>query len=98
MKTITIEVSDVEWQTLEDGILDPVAWVQNVARVQARKIAARIVAAEQKRLIADPNAETIPATVEGILQSHFSQPGYLKATDRPPPEELIPLPPKDGLP
>jgi len=83
MKTITIEIEDLEWQALEHEIVDPSGWVQNVAKVKARKVTDRIVQIEQARLIEDPNVEAIPATVEGILQSHFSQPGYTKATERP---------------
>ena len=93
MKTITIEIEDLEMQTLEHEIADPAAYVLNMVKVSARKIAARIVKEEQARLIADPNVETIPATVEGILESHFSQEGYLKASARP-----VDLPGDDFLP
>ena len=77
MKTITIEIEDLELQALEHEIEDPVGYIQNMTKVSAGKITARIVKAEQARLIADPNSETIPATIEGILQSHFSQPVYV---------------------
>ncbi len=93
MKTITIEIEDLEWQALEHEIVDPLGWVQNVAKVKARKVTNRIVKEEQARLIADPNVEAIPATVEGILESHFSQEGYLKASARP-----VDLPGDDFLP
>ena len=87
MKTITIEIEDLEWQALEHEIVDPLGWVQNVVKVKARKVTNRIVQIEQARLIEDPTVEIIPATVEGILQSHFSQPGYVKATARPDPAD-----------
>ena len=82
MKSITIEVEDLEWEILEHGIVDPAAWIQNATNVKIRKITNRIVIAEQERLIADPAAETIPATVEGIVRSHLSQDGYVKASER----------------
>ena len=91
MKTITLEFEDIDWQVLEDGIRDPVAWIQNAADVKMGKVKSRILTREQARLIADPAVETIPATIEGILQSYFSQDGYLKAADRPLPRPDEPL-------
>ena len=38
MKTITLEFEDMDWQILEDGILDPTEWIQNVANVKMGKV------------------------------------------------------------
>jgi len=81
MKTITLEFEDLEWKILEEGLVDPVAWTQNVADVQMGKIKNRIVAKEQSRLITGPTT-TMPATIEGLVESFFSQPDYLNAAQR----------------
>jgi hypothetical protein len=81
MKTITLEFEDLDWQILEDGIVDPVAWIQNVANVKMGKVRNNIVAKEQSRLI-EGTRKTMPATIEGLLESHLSQSDYLNAAQR----------------
>jgi hypothetical protein len=81
MKTITLEFEDQEWQILEEGIADPIDWIQNAANVKIGKVRNRIVAKEQARLM-ETDRKTMPASVEGLLESFFSQAGYLNAADR----------------
>jgi|TARA_Y100000310_G_scaffold302190_1_gene339278 hypothetical protein len=81
MKTITLEFEDLEWQILEEGIVDPTEWIQNVANVKMEKVRNRIVAKEQSRLI-EGSSTTMPATIEGLVDSFFSQPDYLTAAER----------------
>jgi hypothetical protein len=81
MKTITIELEDEDSQILEDGIVDPTEWLQNVVNVQVGKIKKRILLKEQTRLMAS-SRKTMPATMEGLVESYFSEPGYVNAAAR----------------
>tara|TARA_R110002074_G_scaffold217499_1_gene387911 strand:- start:167 stop:457 length:291 start_codon:yes stop_codon:yes gene_type:complete len=76
MKTIELDISDLDWKVLEHGDVDPVGWLKNCVRVRVKNITKEVVKEEQERLIADPNITTIPATIEEILESHFNQKGY----------------------
>jgi hypothetical protein len=81
MKTITLEFEDIEWQILEDGIVDPTAWIQNASNVKMGKVKKGILVKEQSRLITSTR-KTMPATIEGLLESYFSQPDYVNAAAR----------------
>tara|TARA_R110000824_G_scaffold254923_1_gene443896 strand:- start:215 stop:496 length:282 start_codon:yes stop_codon:yes gene_type:complete len=81
MKTITLELEDIDWQILEDGIVNPTAWVQNVADVKMGKVKRGILIKEQARLIAS-ESETMPASVDGLVESYFAQDGYMNAAER----------------
>jgi hypothetical protein len=81
MKTITLEFEDIDWQILEDGIVDPVGWIQNVANVKMGKVKKQILIKEQARLLSS-EAETMPASVDGLVESYFTQDGYMNAAER----------------
>ena len=76
MQTITLQLTDTEWQILQDEIVDPEGWINNFTLDRIRRRKARIIAVEQQTLIDDPAADTIPATEEGILESYFGREGY----------------------
>ena len=76
MKRFTIEITDLEWQALADIVSDPRQWASDAVNGKVAKCVERVVAKEQKRLLGDPTVETIPATVDGILESYFAQPDY----------------------
>ena len=76
MKKIIIEITDLEWKTLADQTEDPGEWVVGAINAKISKCTQRILTQEQQRLLTDPAIESIPATVEGILESYFAQPGY----------------------
>ena len=82
MKTITIKLTDLEWKTLAHALEDPEQWARDAVRGKLNKCSKRLVAEEQTRLINDPNVESIPATVDGILISHFSQSDYKNRAQR----------------
>ncbi len=82
MKTITITLTDLQWQAMADIVVDPETWAKEATTSKMHSCIEKVVAKEQKRLLEDPNVETIPATVEGILQSHFEQPGYKTRAER----------------
>ena len=81
MKTITLEFEDIDWQILEDGIVNPTEWIQNVANVKMGKVKRDILVKEQTRLLAS-EAETMPASVDGLVESYFAQDGYVNAAER----------------
>jgi hypothetical protein len=81
MKTITLEFEDIDWQILEDGIVDPTEWIQNVANVKMGKVKKDILIKEQKRLLSSER-KTMPATVDGLIESYFGQDGYINAASR----------------
>jgi hypothetical protein len=81
MKTITLQFEDIDWQVLEDGIVDPTEWIQNAANVKMGKVKKRILVKEQARLLSS-EAETMPASVDGLVESYFAQDGYMNAAER----------------
>jgi len=76
MKRLTIELTDLEWQAFADIVVDPTQWAQSAVKGKVNKCVKRVIAKEQARLLADPTVDTIPATVDGILESYFAQPNY----------------------
>ncbi len=81
MKTVTLEFEDIDWQILEDGIVDPTEWIQNVANVKMGKVKKDILIKEQARLLTS-NRKTMPASVDGLIESYFAQDGYMNAAER----------------
>jgi hypothetical protein len=82
MKRLTIEITDLEYQAMADVVCDPREWARDAIKGKAFKCINVVKAKEQNRLLADPFAETIPATVDGILESHFAQPEYKTRAER----------------
>ena len=76
MQTITLQLTDTEWQILQDELVDPEGWINNFTLDRIRRRKAHIIATEQQTLIDDPAVDTIPATEEGILESYFGREGY----------------------
>jgi len=81
MKTITLQFEDIDWQVLEDGIVDPTQWIQNAANVKMGKVKKQILVKEQARLLASER-KTMPASVDGLVESYFAQDGYANAAER----------------
>ena len=81
MKTVTLEFEDIDWQILEDGIVDPTEWIQNVANVKMGNVKKNILLKEQQRLMASER-KTMPATEDGLIKSYFAQDGYVNAAAR----------------
>lgn len=82
MKRFTVEITDLQWQTLADIVVDPRAWVTGAVMGKIHSCEARVVEKEQRRLLEDPDTLTIPATVAGILESHFAQADYKTRAER----------------
>ena len=76
MHTINLELQEIEWQILQDEIVDPENWISGFIAERIRRQKDYIVAKEQKTLIDDPTVETIPASEQGILESYFGREGY----------------------
>jgi hypothetical protein len=82
MKIFTIEITDLQWAALADIVSDPDTWALGAVMGKVDRCVEKVVAKEQQRLLDDPTVETIPATVESILESHFSQPDYKPRAER----------------
>lgn len=76
MKRFTIEITDLEYQAMSDILVDPRQWARDAVRGKVASCVKKVVRKEQDRLVKDPAISTIPATVDGILESHFAQPDY----------------------
>jgi len=82
MKNLTIRITDLEYSALADIVIDPREWARVAVKGKVNKCIAKVVAKEQKRLLNDPSVETIPGTIDGILESHFSQEDYKNRAER----------------
>ena len=76
MHTINLELQEIEWQILQDEIVDPENWINGFIAERIRRQRDYIIAKEQQTLIDDPTVETIPASEQGILESYFGREGY----------------------
>ena len=81
MKTITIELTDLEWQAMADVVPDPEAWIRQAVDGKKTKCIKVVIAKEQKRLM-NSERQTMPATVDRMLESHFAQPDYKTRAER----------------
>ena len=81
MKTITIELTDLEWKAMADVVPDPEAWIIAATNGKKTKCIKMVIAKEQTRLM-NSDQETMPATVDGMLESHFGQEGYKNRAER----------------
>ena len=81
MKTITIELTDLEWKAMADIVEDPDEWAQRAVLGKKQKCIKNVVAKEQQRLL-NSSRKTMPATIEEILKSHFAQPNYKTRAER----------------
>ena len=82
MKNLTVQITDLEFAALADIVVDPREWARGAVSGKVHMCVEKVVAKEQTRLLADPAVETIPATVDGILESHFAQPDYKTRAER----------------
>ncbi len=93
MKTIKITLTDLEWQAMADIVVDPEVWARRAVEGKVHKCVAAVVSKEQTRLI-QGTRKTMPATIEGILESHFAQPDYKTRAERRVREQQALLPPE----
>tara|TARA_R110002012_G_scaffold296617_1_gene494005 strand:+ start:6452 stop:6766 length:315 start_codon:yes stop_codon:yes gene_type:complete len=82
MKTITIEITDLQWASLADMVEDPAIWARGAVMGKVDRCVENVVAKEQKRLLEDPNIGALPGNVEDTLKSYFSQPDYKTRAER----------------
>ena len=85
MMKITIELNGVttvkqltatELKAWEDRLLDPVDWVVKAIDGQTNHNMKKMSGREVSRLQQDPGTATMPATMEGLVESAVAQPGY----------------------
>ena len=74
MHTINLELQEIEWQILQDEIVDPENWISGF--IAERTEDKDYIVAKEQNLIDDPTVETIPASEQGILESYFGREGY----------------------
>ena len=82
MKEITIQISDLDMQILEDGVISPQAWVEGAVAGKVNSVKKRNVKLEIERLVSDPSVTSIPATHEEILEAMFAREGYKNKAER----------------
>ena len=62
MKTITIQLTDLEWKAMADVVPDPEAWILTAASSKKTKCIKMVIAKEQTRLM-NSDQETMPAGI-----------------------------------
>jgi hypothetical protein len=82
MKTITIEITDLQWASLADIVIDPAMWARGAVMGKVDRCVENIVAKEQKRLLEDSSVDSLPGNIDGTLESYFSQPDYKTRAER----------------
>jgi hypothetical protein len=82
MKTIQVTIEDLEEKILQNELLDIQKWVQDAVDGKINNVKKRLLKEAQEKLLADPDVESIPATVEGMLELYFSRPYYKNREQR----------------
>ena len=73
---------DLEDSSVTDRDAHIAQWVVDALLGKANNCRKRLAQAERERLIADPQVENMPASVDGLVLSALSQPGYVPAALR----------------
>ena len=76
MKTIQIEISELEEKILQHDLLDVQAWIQSAINGKIDSVKTRLLKEAQEKLFNDPEIESIPATEEACLELYFSRSYY----------------------
>ena len=79
MKTISIKITEKEYQILCHELPDPKAWVQNAVAGKINSVRKRLIPKAIQELIDDPSVEAIPANSDEICSQFFNKPGYKNA-------------------
>ncbi len=82
MKTISIKVTEADYQILCHELIDPKIWVENAVVGKINNVRKRLIPKAIQELIADPAIETIPANNDEICNQFFDKPGYKNAKTR----------------
>lgn len=76
MKTIQIEISELEEKILQHDLLDVQTWIQAAVAGKINNVKTRLLKEVQEKLFNDPEIESIPASEEACLELYFSRPYY----------------------
>tara|TARA_A100001515_G_scaffold99261_1_gene80128 strand:+ start:669 stop:980 length:312 start_codon:yes stop_codon:yes gene_type:complete len=79
IKTISINITEADYQILCHELPDPQTWVENALAGKINNIKKRLIPKAVQELIADPAVESIPASNDEICNQFFSKPGYKNA-------------------
>lgn len=66
---ITITLTDTEYNALSRVCADPQEWAENAVKNRARIAIEEIVAEQVRVMLANPEVESIPASVEELVAS-----------------------------
>ena len=77
MKTIEIKISDFDKKVLEhELIIEVEQWAQDALNGKINSVKSRLVREAREKLFNDDQVESIPATVEGLVQMYFDRTYY----------------------
>lgn len=82
MITIQVQISEFDEKVLKHEITDVQDWVQSALNGKINKVKERLSETAQSELFADPNIESIPATVSGSISLYFNQLYYQNREQR----------------
>lgn len=70
MKTITFEITDLEYKVLANQCYDPQDWIENAVQHLAEQAKDQMVSAEIERMLADPNINEMTTDREEIVRRY----------------------------
>ena len=82
MKTISIKITEADYQILCHELIDPKIWVENAVAGKINNVRKRLIPKAIQELIADPAIETIPANNDEICSQLFNKPSFKNAKVR----------------
>lgn len=80
VRTTNLREEDV--LALKNDLLDVPDWVEGALKGKIHSTKTRMVRDWQKRLMADPDVETIPADADAMIQTVVARPDYMNRTAR----------------
>ena len=90
---ITITLTDTEYNALSRVCADPQEWAENAVKERARVAIEDIVAEQVRVMLANPEVESIPASVEELVATApepvAETPVLEPLVEEPPVEDLI---------
>ena len=82
MKTITIQITDLEEKILNDDLLDIENWVKDAVIGKINSCKKRLLIKAQAGILNDADIDVMPATADGLIQLWISTDNYKNAQQR----------------
>lgn len=82
MKTIQIEIDELDEKILQHDLLSVQEWIQGAVDGKISNVKKRLLKEAQEKLFNDPEIQSIPSSEAGLIELYFSRPYYKNRVTR----------------